>query len=69
MTRENLLRVVKPVQEPVPFDTALADAANLLEMVGGGQLICEPSLFPVVIADQARLIDTIEDGYWPPDAA
>jgi hypothetical protein len=49
----------------VDFDVALAGADSLLEMITGGRLICDPSRFPIVLADPARLMAGLDDGHWP----
>ena len=54
-----------PPIEDGSFDLALAGAASLLEMVGGGRLMCDPRSFPVVLADPAVLMLGSDDGYWP----
>ncbi|HDH02982.1 MAG TPA: hypothetical protein ENH15_01895 [Actinobacteria bacterium] len=49
-----------------PFDLALAGAASLLEIVGGGRLICDPRSFPIVLADPTRLLTVgLDNGHWP----
>lgn len=49
-----------------PFDLALAGAASLLEVVGGGRLICDPRAFPIVLADPASLLTVgLDNGHWP----